>query len=99
MKVRITLAAEVAIDELDDWWREHRPKSHLAIAEEAQRIIKLLQDSPYIGKRYDAELYPTVRRCRLRTTPYYLYYEVDASADELVIVAARSAKRDEGPSF
>ncbi len=31
MKVGIALAAAVAIDQLDDWWRENRPKSRLAI--------------------------------------------------------------------
>ncbi len=97
MKVLITSAAEAAIDELDDWWRANRPASRLAVAVEIKHVIGLLRETPNIGVRYDAKKYPAVRRYRLQTTPYYLYYEVDEAGEEMTIVALWSAMRKGGP--
>ncbi len=99
MKVKVTADAEAAIDFLDDWWREQRPAARLAVVQEVKRIIELLRDNPGLGTLYEPEEFENVRRYRLRTTPYYLYYQVDEPNDELIVIGVWSAVRGVGPEF
>lgn len=97
LKLVVTKDADSLIDQADLWWREHRPGTANRVEEELARALALLLESPGIGALYPDDAVPGLRRYRLRTTPYFLYYAVDNDKQTLVVVALWSAMRKKGP--
>ena len=93
----VTRDADEQIEEADLWWRENRPKAENRVQEELSYAFALLLESPGIGSLYFDEDVPGLRRFRLRTTPYFLYYSVDEDRGEFVVVALWSGMRGKGP--
>jgi plasmid stabilization system protein ParE len=98
-RVEIEPEAVAQIDELDLWWREHRPAAASQVVDELARVVATLEQSPEIGAPYRRRGIQNVRWLRLRKTPYLAYYEYKPN-DELVrIVAVWSGARGRGPDL
>ena len=99
MKARVVLAPS-ARDQLRDlirWWRENRPWTGRHLPVEVKRVLKLLAEFPNLGQRYEVSGRPNLRRIRLRKTPYHLYHEPGDEPGVVLVVAAWSGVREEGP--
>ncbi len=97
LRLVVTTDARHRIDEADLWWFEHRRRTPNRVEEEIARAFSLLVESPGIGSPYFCEDIPNLRRYRLQSTPYYLYYAVDVEAATLTVVTLWSAMRGEEP--
>ncbi len=98
-RVRVTHTANELIDDLDAWWAENRPASVSQVANEVERTLSLLIETPGIGGIYKRRGAHVIRRARLRATPYFLYYVVNDEAREVVVISAWSSEREAGPRF
>jgi plasmid stabilization system protein ParE len=90
MKLRFTRLAVANIVEITDYIREHNPAAaqrvRAAIYESLQNLILF----PHIGRKQKTE---GVRRLVTRTYAYLVYYTVDESAEEIVILNVKHSAR------
>jgi hypothetical protein len=47
-EIRVSALADQQIEEADNWWRQNRDKAPEAIAEELDRVGRLLASHPHI---------------------------------------------------
>jgi plasmid stabilization system protein ParE len=96
-RVDVEPSASLQLDELDLWWREHRPDSTASVLDEFEEVIDLLETQPGVGVPYERKGMRDVRWVRLRGTPYKVYYHHEAGGDVVSIVAVWSGQRGVGP--
>jgi plasmid stabilization system protein ParE len=96
-RIIISTPARTHMRDLIVWWRTHRPGTVQLVPREIKRVLRTLAESPYIGPPYRFSEAPNIRRCRLRRTPYYVYYQVQADKGAINVAAVWSAQRGEGP--
>lgn len=99
MKLRIEIEPQAIaqLDELDMWWREHRPESRTSVLDELEHALAALREQPDIGALYTRGGVHNVRLLRLHGTPYLLYYHHEPGGDLLSVVAVWSGMRGVGP--
>lgn len=99
MKIQIVLEpdAEVELDALDAWWREHRRAVASQVADEFSRALDVLRATPEIGRPYNRGGVRNIRWLLMRKTPYKLFYHYEPGSDVVTIVAAWSSARKRGP--
>ena len=88
MKIVVAPRAAAQILARKRWWRANRRKALVQIA-------KMPESFPVFSERGGR----IVRRCLLGKTSCHLYFEVDASASEVWVVAARGAVQGRVPPF
>lgn len=96
-QVKVGPKARRHLSEVNAWWIENRPAMATRVTDEAQRLLMLLADLPNTGALYEKRKGHEVRRLRLQSTPYYLYYIVNDEHREVLVVAIWSAMRGDGP--
>jgi hypothetical protein len=55
MKLRIEVEPQAItqLEELDVWWREHRPDSRTSVLDEFEQVLGALSEQPEIGVAYE----------------------------------------------
>ena len=96
-EIRVSELADRQIDEADDWWRRNREKAPEAIAEELERVGRLLALQPYFGKRATNVKLSGVRRIHIERIHYDVYYRVIGDPEIVEIVAFWGTRRESGP--
>lgn len=96
-EIRVSELADQQIEEADAWWRANRQKAPEAIAEELERIGRIIATQPYIGKRASNVSLPGVRRIHIERVHYDLYYRVMDDPEVVEIVAFWGTRRGVGP--
>ncbi len=84
MKLRFTPRAAQDLAATADYIREHNPKAALRVRSAILETLQNLTLFPYLGRRQRVE---GVRKLLTRRYPYLVYYTVDDSAGEIVILA------------
>jgi plasmid stabilization system protein ParE len=93
MNVVFTVAAQRDVEEIDAWWRQHRPDAEDAFRAELSAAIEAVSITPAIGRVYRRR--PAVRRWMLPTSRHHLYYAL--GEDVVVIMRVWSALRRRPP--
>lgn len=96
MKVRLTAPAQQQAERMDRWWHTHRDASDL-FARELASVLTRLEAQPDVGTIYVVRDGVSVRRVRLTKTRNHVYYEVDAIAAVVMVLAVWGAPRGRGP--
>lgn len=99
MKVVFTPEADLEADELDTWWREHRPKARDLFARELVDTLELIAGAPAIGAEYRTRSGMPARRMLMPKTRTHFYFEVDRARDLITILAVWGAPRGRGPAL
>ena len=99
MKVVFTPEADLEADELDTWWREHRPKARDLFARELVDILELIVGAPAIGTEYRTRSGKAARRVLMPKTRTHVYFEVDRAQALITILAIWGAPRGKGPAL
>jgi len=84
------------IDEIDQWWREHRSSSE-ALREELARALGLLKAAPEQGPLYLPRAEQGFRRVLLQRSQHYVYYVVNRRKELIRILAVWSCYRGAPP--
>ena len=96
MKLVFTPEAERQANEIDAWWREHRPDARQLFARELAEARELILATPGIGVKYTAASGKTARRV-LPKTRNHVYFEVDEERELVIVLAVWGAPRRRGP--
>lgn len=99
MRVLIAAPAREQAENIDRFWRDHRPESPNLFARELDRARRLLTATPEIGAPYVARDGVLVRRLLLRRTRNHVYYTVDRAAGIIMIIAVWGTPKRKPPSF
>lgn len=83
------------IEEIEQWWREHRPSAPALFLTELERTLAAAALVPTLGSPARHARADGVRRLLLRRTRYYVYYRV--RGDILQVLAVWHAARGSGP--
>lgn len=99
-RVRVTPHAESQILEAGHWWVEHREKApELFEAELLQAYEKIASAPSIVGKPVpDADI-PGVLRVLMPKTKTHIYYVIDETVPEVVVITVWGAKKEHGPNF
>jgi toxin ParE1/3/4 len=91
MKLRFTPRATQDLVDIADYFREHNPNASLRVR---AAILDSLQDLvlfPESGRRQTIE---GVRKFVTRKYSYLIYYGLDRSSDEIIILAIQHSARE-----
>lgn len=97
LRIRITPEAEAQARALGAWWRRNRPAARIQVADELERLCRLLADNPEIGTSYERRGIQSVRWLRMRNMPYKLYFHYEPGGEVLSVIALWSASKKKGP--
>jgi plasmid stabilization system protein ParE len=86
MKLRFTPRAVANIAEIADYIRRRNPAAALRVRADIYRTFENLLLFPLIGQRQSTE---GVRKMVTRRYRYLVYYSVDSTADEIVILSVK----------
>lgn len=95
LRVKISARAASEIRRAADWWQHNRPAAPGAVAKDVGESIALLAEQPGIGAKYEGARTPGVRRLFLSRISYFLYYQAESGA--LEVLALWHASRGEQP--
>ena len=93
LPVKPTLRAAAEIRRASAWWRANREAAPFALAEDIERAFELVAAQPGIGSRARNAKKEGVRRLLLSRTGYHLYYQVNAEAGRIEILALWHSRR------
>ena len=96
VKVRIEPEAEQQAEDLIAWWREQRPAAK-SLREHLRKAFGSIMTAPCAAPVYEKVDGEDVRRLLIRSTPYAVYYYVNVTAAEAVVISFWSGQRGEGP--
>jgi plasmid stabilization system protein ParE len=97
VRYRISRSASRDISRADSWWRENRPSSPDAFAQELDAAIQQAAAHPDSGVVYGVLERELVRRLFTKTTRNFLYYAV--SDGVVVVLRIVGAAQAEQPRF
>jgi plasmid stabilization system protein ParE len=97
MKLVFTPEAQRQANEMDAWWREHRPDARDLFARELAEARELILATPGIGVTYTSANGKTARRVLLPKTRNHVYFELDEQQDLVIVLAVWGAPRGRGP--
>ena len=98
MKLRLSEEAQKHIEEIDAWWREHRPAAPLLFRQELREAILQIETSPESGTPYLKAEKP-YRWVLLPKTRYLLYYEFEKEKGLLAVASLWYGRRGSGPKL
>jgi toxin ParE1/3/4 len=94
MKLRFTQRAVQDLVAISDYLRPLNPAGAQRVRTAILDSIKILTQFPGAGRLQDVE---SVRKLVTRKYPYRVYYRVNASSDEVLIITIQHSSRD--PAF
>ena len=97
MRVVFTPEAERQADEMESWWRRHRPKAPGLFAGELAEGCRLIATMPTLGATYETKSGSVVRRVLMPKTRTHVYFNVDEERDVVIVLAVWGAPRRRGP--
>ena len=83
--------------EAAEWWRNNRSKAPQLLARELRHYLKLVAETPSVGRPYQHSAIPDLRRVLLPRTKYHVYYIHHPDDAEIEVVAFWSAVRGRAP--
>ncbi|MCL4684983.1 type II toxin-antitoxin system RelE/ParE family toxin [Myxococcota bacterium] len=96
--VKPTHRAATEIRRASAWWRANRPAAPFALADDLERALELVAAQPGIGARARNAKKEGVRRLLLSRTGYHLYYQVNAEAGRVEVLALWHSRRGRDPA-
>jgi hypothetical protein len=99
MKLLFTPQAERQAEEMDFWWREHRPGVGDLFARELVEARNLITGAPAAGSVYSTRSGKLYRRVLMPKTKNHVYFEVDEARDLVIVHAIWGAPRGRGPKL
>jgi plasmid stabilization system protein ParE len=96
--VKPTLRAATEIRRASTWWRANREAAPSALADDLETAFELIAAQPGIGARARNAKKEGVRRLLLSRTGYHLYYQVNAEAGRVEVLAPWHSRRGREPS-
>jgi plasmid stabilization system protein ParE len=97
--VKPTPRAAVEIRRASTWWRANREAAPFALVEDLERAFELVAAQPGIGSRARNARKEGIRRLLLSRTGYHLYYQVNAEAGRIEILALWHSRRGREPAI
>lgn len=97
ISISFSAVADEQIDEIDAWWRIHRPAAPGLFSQELRFTFDRLAETPFVGVRYARRRGRTVRRLLLSRTRYHVFYIVGKQA--VFVLGVWSALRGSGPKL
>jgi plasmid stabilization system protein ParE len=97
MRLVFTPEAERQTNEMDTWWREHRPQAGDLFARELADVRELITSTPSIGSKYTTRNGKVARRVLMPRTRNHVYFQVDESTQTVHVLAVWGAPRGRGP--
>ena len=91
MKLRFTHQAKQDLDDVADYIREQNPDAALRVRAAIVRSLRTLVLFPRIGRQQKVR---SVRKLITRRYRYLIYYMVDESAEEIVILTIQHPARE-----
>jgi plasmid stabilization system protein ParE len=85
-RVILAESSERQIEQIDAWWREHRPSAPSGFARELAFVLADLEVMPRMGQLYEVASGDVVHWLPLRGTGHKLYYLVQRDYVEIVAV-------------
>jgi plasmid stabilization system protein ParE len=92
-RVRLAERAEAHLEKIAAWWEEHRREHPNLVAEELRDAMSTLAAFPLTGPRFRSRFARGARRMLLPRSQYWVSYEVDPDAEEVIIFAVRRTSR------
>ncbi|MBI4956396.1 MAG: hypothetical protein HY908_30545 [Myxococcales bacterium] len=99
MKFRFTGRADRRIEQVDLWWREHRPAAPSLFRDELDALLARLEHAPETGILHRTASGRLARRALLLRTRQYVYYAVDRDAALVTILTVWGAARGREPKL
>ena len=90
MKLRFTPRAVASLNETADYINERNPAAARRVRDAIYESLQNLMLFPYIGRQQKT---PGVRKFVTRRYAYLIYYTVDESRDEIVVLNVRHPAR------
>lgn len=90
MKLRFARRAARDLVEIADHIREQNPQAAPRVRAAILESLRVIAAFPQIGRRQSVE---GVRMLVTRRYPYLVYYAIDETADEIVVIAIRHPAR------
>ena len=91
MKLRFTPRAARDLADIADYIQQRNPQAALRVRAAILRSLQHLVSFPQIGRRQRVE---GVRKFVTQPYPYLVYYAIDDSANEILILAIRHPSRE-----
>ncbi|MGY3449445.1 type II toxin-antitoxin system RelE/ParE family toxin [Bradyrhizobium sp. USDA 4353] len=92
MKVRWSLSALDEIESIFSYSREHHPTAASSVVARIERLTSILADFPFAGHVTDE---PNVHVLAVVRYPFRIFYAIDESADEIVILHVSHTAQEE----
>ena len=99
MKVKFTPRGDLRAQKAAAWWRKNRPDTSELFTEELAQAVKDLETIPHLGTRHPTARRPQLMRLLLEKTTCHVYFEVDATKEEIRILMIWGAPRGEEPKL
>lgn len=90
MKLHVTELAADQIEAINTYLVARSPRGARNVQLALQSAFARLTDFPYIGRRQRT---PGVRKIAVGRFPYNIYYSVDETAGEVIIISVRHTSR------
>lgn len=97
LRIRHRPEAERHVRRAHAWWNENREASPDLFISEFDDCLRLLEQTPDIGRPYKHRKIPGLRRILLIESRYHVYYVHMAASQEVLILAVWSALRSRPP--
>jgi plasmid stabilization system protein ParE len=97
----VILVAKAAqqLREIDAWWRDHRPDAVTLVADEFERCVELLENTPGLGAPFRKTSVFGVRRLVMKKTKHLVYYVHDSVHSVVYIIAVWGMPKEGSPSL
>ena len=99
MKVRFSPRARHRVKFIKSWWLENRSAAPDLFDEELAHATELLAATPKIGVIYKTKSTAVIYRLLLPKTEQHVYYYIDDSAHEVVVLTVWGVRRGRGPKL
>ena len=80
-----------------EWWQKNRPAAPDLFADEFAESIRILEQTPDVGKIYRRRGIPHLRRLLMLRTQFHIYYVHVPDQTRVFILAIWNALRRRGP--
>jgi plasmid stabilization system protein ParE len=95
--VIVAPSARAHAQQIDEWWRENRPKAPDLFARELEAAFARVAATPMIVAVFREAKGRTIRRLLMPRTSYHVFFEVNERHHKVHVLAVWHAARGRGP--
>lgn len=95
--VIVVAKASQQLKEIDAWWRAHRPDAEALVADEFERCVELLENTPGVGSLFRKTSVLGVRRLVMKKTRHFVYYVHDPAHSVVYVIAVWGMPKEGSP--